>query len=124
MKLGVPVQSIPPARVIEHFGSIGAFFSMDKSASSAKTRELVGLGADADRPHSGPQPGRYFRQIVGTRVVASCGRPHLQLRRQTTLWFAKTGSAFSATVIRKQATCGGFVSQFPFNTRLLPNRIG
>jgi nucleoside-diphosphate-sugar epimerase len=42
MKLGVPVQSIPPARVMEHFGWIGAFFSMDKPASSAKTQELVG----------------------------------------------------------------------------------
>jgi nucleoside-diphosphate-sugar epimerase len=41
-KLGVPVQSIPPPRVMEHFGWLGAFFSMDKPASSAKTRELLG----------------------------------------------------------------------------------
>jgi nucleoside-diphosphate-sugar epimerase len=42
MKLGVPVRSIPPERVTEHFGWIGAFFSIDKPASSAKTRGLVG----------------------------------------------------------------------------------
>ena len=42
MKLGVPVQSIPSERVMEHFGWLGAFFSMDKPASNAKTRELVG----------------------------------------------------------------------------------
>jgi len=41
-KLGVPVRSIPPERVTEHFGWIGAFFSIDKPASSAKTRGLVG----------------------------------------------------------------------------------
>ena len=41
-KLGVPVQSIRPERVMEHSSSIGAFFSIDKAASSAKTRDLVG----------------------------------------------------------------------------------
>ena len=41
-KLGVPVESIPPERVMEHFGWIGAFFSIDKPASSAKTRDQVG----------------------------------------------------------------------------------
>jgi nucleoside-diphosphate-sugar epimerase len=41
-KLGVPVQPIPSERVIEHFGWLGAFFSIDKPASSAKTRDLVG----------------------------------------------------------------------------------
>src|SRR5258708_8728320 len=45
MKLGVPVQSIPWARVMEHFGWIGAFFSMGKPPSSAKTRELGGSTA-------------------------------------------------------------------------------
>jgi nucleoside-diphosphate-sugar epimerase len=41
-KLGVPVQSIPSERIMEHFGWLGAFFAIDKPASSAKTRELVG----------------------------------------------------------------------------------
>jgi hypothetical protein len=40
--VGVPVESIPPERVIEHFGWIGAFFAIDKPAASAKTRDLVG----------------------------------------------------------------------------------
>ncbi len=41
-QLGVPVEAIPAERVAEHFGWIGAFFSIDKPASSAKTRALVG----------------------------------------------------------------------------------
>jgi nucleoside-diphosphate-sugar epimerase len=41
-KLGVPVQSIPRERLMEHFGWIGPFFSIDKPASSSKTRDLVG----------------------------------------------------------------------------------
>jgi nucleoside-diphosphate-sugar epimerase len=41
-KLGVPVQAIPAERVGEHFGWIGAFFSIDKPASNTRTRELVG----------------------------------------------------------------------------------
>ena len=41
-KLGVPARSIPPERVTEQFGWVGAFFSIDKPVSSAKTRELVG----------------------------------------------------------------------------------
>lgn len=41
-RLGVPVQAIPADRVAEHFGWIGAFFSIDKPASSAKTRALLG----------------------------------------------------------------------------------
>jgi nucleoside-diphosphate-sugar epimerase len=41
-KLGVPVQPILLERVMEHFGWLGAFFSIDKPASSAKTRDLVG----------------------------------------------------------------------------------
>jgi len=60
-QLGVPVQAIPPERVMAHFGWIGAFFSIDKPASSAKTRALVGwkpahigLVEDLER-------GTYFR---------------------------------------------------------------
>lgn len=59
-KLGIPVQSIPPAQVMAHFGWIGAFFSLDKPASSAKTRELLGwkpahVGLMQDLEH-----GTYF----------------------------------------------------------------
>ena len=41
-RLGVPVQSIPAARVVEHFGWIGPFFSIDKPASNARTRQRLG----------------------------------------------------------------------------------
>jgi nucleoside-diphosphate-sugar epimerase len=40
--LGLPVASIAPDDVQEHFGWIGTFFSMDLAATSAKTRELLG----------------------------------------------------------------------------------
>ncbi|OLT05533.1 3-beta hydroxysteroid dehydrogenase [Pseudonocardia sp. CNS-004] len=40
--LGLPVESIAPERAAEHFGIVGSFFGLDMSASSARTRELVG----------------------------------------------------------------------------------
>ncbi|MDP9116010.1 MAG: SDR family oxidoreductase [Actinomycetota bacterium] len=40
--LGVAAQSIPTARVAEHFGWIGGFFAMDAAASNAATRALLG----------------------------------------------------------------------------------
>jgi nucleoside-diphosphate-sugar epimerase len=40
--LGLPVTSIPPDDVQGHFGFIGTFFSMDMSATSTATRELLG----------------------------------------------------------------------------------
>jgi len=40
--LGLPVASIAPEDAAEHFGFVGAFFGMDMSASSARTRELLG----------------------------------------------------------------------------------
>jgi nucleoside-diphosphate-sugar epimerase len=39
---GLPVTSIDPDDVPAHFGFIGTFFSMDLSATSAATRELLG----------------------------------------------------------------------------------
>ena len=38
----LPVRSIAPDDVQDHFGFIGTFFSMDLSATSAATRELLG----------------------------------------------------------------------------------
>ena len=38
----LPVRSIAPEDVAEHFGWIGGFFGMDLSATSAATRELLG----------------------------------------------------------------------------------
>jgi nucleoside-diphosphate-sugar epimerase len=40
--LGLPVTSIAPDDVPDHFGWIGTFFSMDLTATSAATRELLG----------------------------------------------------------------------------------
>jgi nucleoside-diphosphate-sugar epimerase len=40
--LKLPVKSIPDAEVNDHFGFVGFFFAMDRSASSAKTREVLG----------------------------------------------------------------------------------
>ncbi|GAA5113694.1 SDR family oxidoreductase [Pseudonocardia adelaidensis] len=39
---GLPVTSIPPDDVQDHFGWIGAFFAMDLAATSVATRELLG----------------------------------------------------------------------------------
>jgi nucleoside-diphosphate-sugar epimerase len=59
-KLGVPVQSIPSARVTEHFGWLGALFSMDKPVSSAKTRELVGWKPTQIALIQDLERGKYF----------------------------------------------------------------
>jgi nucleoside-diphosphate-sugar epimerase len=40
--LGLPVTSIAPDDVQDHFGWIGTFFAMDLKATSTKTRELLG----------------------------------------------------------------------------------
>jgi nucleoside-diphosphate-sugar epimerase len=40
--LGVPVSSVPAEQAAEHFGWIGMFFGADCTASSQKTRELLG----------------------------------------------------------------------------------
>jgi len=40
--LGVPTASVDPGQAAEHFGWIGAFFSANAPASSAKTRALLG----------------------------------------------------------------------------------
>jgi nucleoside-diphosphate-sugar epimerase len=40
--LGLPVTSIAPDDVQDHFGWIGTFFSMDLAATSTATRELLG----------------------------------------------------------------------------------
>lgn len=40
--LGLPVTSVAPEDAVEHFGFIGRFFALDMSASSTRTRELLG----------------------------------------------------------------------------------
>ncbi|MFD5090209.1 SDR family oxidoreductase [Amycolatopsis thailandensis] len=39
--LDVPVVSVAPEKAAEHFGFVGRFFSLDMSASSERTRELL-----------------------------------------------------------------------------------
>ncbi|OXM43603.1 3-beta hydroxysteroid dehydrogenase [Amycolatopsis thailandensis] len=39
--LDVPVASVAPEKAAEHFGFVGRFFSLDMSASSERTRELL-----------------------------------------------------------------------------------
>ncbi|WP_370964259.1 SDR family oxidoreductase [Amycolatopsis sp. cg9] len=41
-RLGVPVRSIPPERVDEHFGFLGLFLRIDGPASAALTQEVTG----------------------------------------------------------------------------------
>ena len=60
--LGLPVTSIAAERAFDHFGWLGAFFSMDVPASSTITRELLGW-----RPmHQGlledMEQGHYFAE--------------------------------------------------------------
>ena len=59
-KLGVPVQSIPAEGVTEHFGWIGPLFSIDKPASSAKTRDLVGWNPTQIGLIQDLEQGKYF----------------------------------------------------------------
>ncbi|NBH09619.1 3-beta hydroxysteroid dehydrogenase, partial [Amycolatopsis sp. SID8362] len=40
--LDVPAVSLAPEKVAEHFGFVGRFFALDMTASSARTRELLG----------------------------------------------------------------------------------
>jgi nucleoside-diphosphate-sugar epimerase len=41
-QLDVPVVSIDPARIVEHFGWLGGFFALDAPASSQLTQERLG----------------------------------------------------------------------------------
>ncbi|GAB3568836.1 hypothetical protein GCM10027445_19600 [Amycolatopsis endophytica] len=41
-RYGLPVVPVAPERAAGHFGFITRFFGMDMSASSARTRELLG----------------------------------------------------------------------------------
>jgi hypothetical protein len=59
--LGLPVAAISPETAVDHFGWLGAFFSLDVPASSTLTRELLGWR----RIHPGLlndlEEGHYFR---------------------------------------------------------------
>jgi nucleoside-diphosphate-sugar epimerase len=64
-QLDVPVVSVPPERVGQHFGFLGGFVGTDSPATSSATRASLGwqpvnpsLIDDLEQPH-------YFRQPVG-----------------------------------------------------------
>lgn len=58
--LGLPVESIAPDRVAEHFGWIGMFLSADMPASSARTRELLGWAPTGPTLLDDLDAGHYF----------------------------------------------------------------
>lgn len=59
--LGVPVVSIAPDEVADHFGWIGAFFSVDIPASSTLTQELLGWVPTHPGLLEDLEAGYYFR---------------------------------------------------------------
>jgi nucleoside-diphosphate-sugar epimerase len=58
--LGLPVTSVAPETAFEHFGWLGAFFSLDVPASSAITRELLGWQATRPGLLEDLEQGHYF----------------------------------------------------------------
>jgi len=58
--LGLPVTSVAPEDAIEHFGFIGAFFGMDMSASSARTRARFGWEPTGPSVSEDIEAGAYF----------------------------------------------------------------
>jgi len=58
--LGLPVTSVAPEAAIEHFGFIGAFFGMDMSASSARTRARFGWEPTGPTLIEDIEAGAYF----------------------------------------------------------------
>jgi nucleoside-diphosphate-sugar epimerase len=66
--LDLPVVSIPCEQAIDHFGFLGAFFSLDVPASSAKTRK--GLGWEPVQPGliADLEEGHYF---LGSKEMAA-----------------------------------------------------
>jgi nucleoside-diphosphate-sugar epimerase len=58
--LGVPVASIAPEMAVDHFGWLGAFFSLDVPASSALTGELLGWRPTRPGLLDDLEQGHYF----------------------------------------------------------------
>jgi nucleoside-diphosphate-sugar epimerase len=59
-QLNLPVASVAPANVTDHFGWIGAFFSLDIPASSALTREMFGWQPTQPGLLDDLEQGHYF----------------------------------------------------------------
>jgi nucleoside-diphosphate-sugar epimerase len=58
--LGVPLIAVPAERALEHFGWLGAFFSLDVPASSTITRELLGWRPTRQGLLEDLEQGHYF----------------------------------------------------------------
>jgi nucleoside-diphosphate-sugar epimerase len=58
--LGLPVTSVAPEAAVEHFGFIGAFFAMDLSASSERTRARFGWEPTGPTLVEDIEAGAYF----------------------------------------------------------------
>jgi nucleoside-diphosphate-sugar epimerase len=58
--LGLPVTAIPADQASDHFGWLGAFFSLDVPASSTITRELLGWRPTQQGLLEDLEQGHYF----------------------------------------------------------------
>jgi nucleoside-diphosphate-sugar epimerase len=59
--LRLPVATIPREHATDHFGWLGAFFSLDLAASSAVTRELLGWQPTRPGLLDDLEQGHYFQ---------------------------------------------------------------
>ena len=59
--VGVPVVSVEPENAMAHFGFVGRFVGMDMSASSARTRELLGWSPSGPTLVEDIEAGAYTR---------------------------------------------------------------
>ena len=64
--LGVPVAAVPAEQALDHFGWLGAFFSLDVPASSSITRELLGWQPTRQRLLEDLEQGHYFADRAAT----------------------------------------------------------
>ncbi|MDH6281096.1 SDR family oxidoreductase [Prescottella agglutinans] len=67
--LDVPVVSVAPQDVAEHFGWIGAFFALDIPASSALTQDLLGWVPSHPGLIEDLDAGHYFRAGFGVSAT-------------------------------------------------------
>ena len=73
--LDLPVVAISAEDAGEHFGWLGGFLAADSPASSALTRELTGMAADASRAHRRPRQGPLLPQPNRMISRARTGSP-------------------------------------------------
>jgi nucleoside-diphosphate-sugar epimerase len=76
--LDVPVTSISPEKVAEHFGFIGILFAQDLPASSAKTEKLLGWHPAQPTLIDDLDEGHYFDSVPerNARIAVSAWNPN------------------------------------------------